>query len=590
MSLRARLLVSLAVMLSVALLAAGVLLVELTRASLVDRVDRELLGLSGPGGGLQRLGNLTAADSDAGRRLAVLRLDRQGNVVRSYPSGFATAPDPVPSLPVYASGIPADAYGRIEERPAVDGSLSYRVLTQRVGRNITLAIAAPLAGVDAAVAALIRTLLLTGSIALVGLLVVAWFVVRHDLLPLERIARTAESITGGDLSHRAGVPHDGTEVGRLGTAFDAMLDQIETSFGEQQAALEAKAASEERLRRFVADASHELRTPLTAVRGYADLYRAGGLTDPDELATAMARIGTESRRMGALVDDLLLLARLDQGRPVRHDPVDLSRITDDAVADARALEPARTITASIDDGVTVAGDEDRLRQVIGNLLANVRVHTPAGTPIEVSARMDGDVAELRVVDHGPGIDESVGSTVFDRFYRADPGRSRDNGGTGLGLSIAAALVQAHEGRIWHEATPGGGATFVVRLPMRRVSTEAAVATETGRGFAGDGLVRSRAAHSKLTAGTRVAYSGPGQRVANSSRAPVTALHPEALREAHQDVRHPGRGPARGPGGRRGAGEHRNFADRPADRPSCRPPNRRRRARPAPRSASSRTRR
>ena len=248
MSLRARLLVSLAVMLSVALLAAGVLLVELTRASLVDRVDHELLGLSGPGGGLQRLGNLTASDSDAGRRLAVLRLDRQGNVVRSYPSGFATAPDPVPSLPVYASGIPADAYGRIEERPAVDGSLSYRVLTQRVGRNITLAIAAPLAGVDAAVAALIRTLLLTGSIALVGLLVVAWFVVRHDLLPLERIARTAESITGGDLSHRAGVPHDGTEVGRLGTAFDAMLDQIETSFGEQQAALEAKAASEERLR------------------------------------------------------------------------------------------------------------------------------------------------------------------------------------------------------------------------------------------------------------------------------------------------------------------------------------------------------
>jgi two-component system, OmpR family, sensor kinase len=478
MSLRARLLVSLAVMLSVALLAAGILLVELTRASLVDRVDHELLGLSGPGGGLQRLGNLTASDSDAGRRLAVLRLDRQGNVVRSYPSGFATAPDPVPSLPVYASGIPADAYGRIEERPAVDGTLSYRVLTQRVGRNITLAIAAPLAGVDAAVAALIRTLLLTGSIALVGLLVVAWFVVRHDLLPLERIARTAESIAGGDLSHRAGVPHDGTEVGRLGTAFDAMLDQIETSFGEQQSALEAKAASEERLRRFVADASHELRTPLTAVRGYADLYRAGGLTDPDELATAMARIGTESRRMGALVDDLLLLARLDQGRPVRDDPVDLSRIVDDAVADARALDPARTITASIEPEVTVAGDEDRLRQVIGNLLANVRVHTPAGTPVEVLARMHGDVAELRVVDHGPGIDDSVGSTVFDRFYRADPGRSRDNGGTGLGLSIAAALVQAHEGRIWHEATPGGGATFVVRLPRERAQADTAASPDT----------------------------------------------------------------------------------------------------------------
>ena len=338
MSLRARLLLSLAVMLTVALVAAGILLVGLTRASLVDRVDRDLLALNGPGSQLQRLGNLAAPDNDAGRRLAVLRLDRQGKVVRSYPSGFSDSPDPLPVLPVYASGIPTSAYGVIDERPSTDGSLHYRVLTQRVGRNITLAIAAPLAGVDAAIGTLIRTLLITGSLALIGLLVVAWIVVRHDLLPLERIAKTAESITGGDLTHRAGVTHDNTEVGRLGTAFDAMLDQIEASFGEQQAALDAKAASEERLRRFVADASHELRTPLTAVRGYADLYRAGGLSDPDELATAMSRIGTESRRMGALVDDLLLLARLDQGRPVRRDPVDLSRIADEAVADARALE------------------------------------------------------------------------------------------------------------------------------------------------------------------------------------------------------------------------------------------------------------
>ena len=368
-------------------------------------------------------------------------------------------------LPVYPAGIPAEAYGQIAERPAVDGSMSYRVLTQRSRPNITLAIAAPLAGVDAAVGALIRTLLLTGTLALVGLLVVAWLVVRHDLLPLERIARSAERIAGGDLSQRAGVPHDGTEVGRLGTAFDAMLDRIETSFGEQEAALEAKAQSEERLRRFVADASHELRTPLTAVRGYADLYRAGGLSDPEALETAMTRIGTESRRMGALVDDLLLLARLDQGRPVRHDRVDLSRIANDAVADARALEPGRPIEATIEPGIDVTGDEDRLRQVVGNLIANVRVHTPPDSPLEVVAHADGADAELRVVDHGRGIDNAVGSTVFDRFYREDPGRSRDNGGTGLGLSIASALVQAHDGRIWHEATAGGGATFVVRLPL-----------------------------------------------------------------------------------------------------------------------------
>ena len=169
--------------------------------------------------------------------------------------------------------------------------------------------------------------------------------------------------------------------------------------------------------------------------------------------------------MGALVDDLLLLARLDQGRPVRQDPVDLSRIATDAVADAHALEPGRPIVGAIDPGVIVTGDEDRIRQVVGNLLANVRIHTPPESPIEVVTRVDDAEAELRVVDHGPGIDPSDGSSVFDRFYRADAGRSRDNGGTGLGLSIAAAVTAAHRGRIWHEPTPGGGATFVVRLPL-----------------------------------------------------------------------------------------------------------------------------
>ncbi|HEU0244773.1 MAG TPA: ATP-binding protein, partial [Candidatus Limnocylindrales bacterium] len=253
----------------------------------------------------------------------------------------------------------------------------------------------------------------------------------------------------------------------------------------QQAALEAKANSEERLRRFVADASHELRTPLTAVRGYADLYRAGGLSDPAELEAAMTRIGTESRRMGLLVDDLLLLARVDQGRPFRADPVDLSRVAREAVADARAAEPERPIVGAIEDGITVTGDEDRVRQVIGNLVANVRVHTPAATPVEVilrraletSGQPGGDTsqpggepvergaAELRVVDHGPGIDPVHGARVFDRFYRADTARSRDRGGSGLGLSIVASIVAALGGRLWHEATPGGGATFVVQLPL-----------------------------------------------------------------------------------------------------------------------------
>ena len=344
MSLRARLLASLAVMLVVALVAAGFLLVELTRASLVDRVDRDLLALSGPGNQLQRFGNLAASDNDAGRRLAILRLDRDGQGRAVVPVGLRER-SRSPARPPRLHGrdpVPTPTARSWSGRRST-GRCSYRVILQRSRpSSTTLAIAAPLAGVDAAVAALVRTLLLTGvdrphrsprrspgsSSA-------------TTCCPLERISRAAADIAAGDLTHRTGVPHDKTEVGRLGTAFDAMLDRIETSFGEQQAALDAKAASEERLRRFVADASHELRTPLTAVRGYADLYRAGGLSDPDELATAMARIGTESRRMGALVDDLLLLARLDQGRPIRQDPVDLSRIATDAVADARALEPGR---------------------------------------------------------------------------------------------------------------------------------------------------------------------------------------------------------------------------------------------------------
>ncbi|MDQ1323787.1 MAG: two-component system, OmpR family, sensor kinase, partial [Chloroflexota bacterium] len=457
MSLRTRLLVSLALTLAIALVVAGVLVVQLTRASLIERVDRELLSITDSETRIQRLAALASSDTEAGRRMAVMRLDKRGNVTRAFPSGFAEDPDPLPALPVYPAGIPAEAFGAIQQRPSVDGSMQYRVLTERGDKaNVILAVAAPLVGIEAAERALVRTLLIVGALAMAGLLVVAWFVIRRGLLPLERIATAADQISAGDLSHRAGVPHDGTEVGRLGTAFDSMLDQIETSFGVQQHALAATERSEDRLRRFVADASHELRTPLTTVRGYADLYRAGGLADPGELATAMDRIGTESRRMAALVEDLLLLARLDEGRPIRRDPVDLTRIANDAVSDLRAIDSDRPVVGAIDHGVVVPGDDDRLRQVLGNLVANVRVHGGQRTPVEIVLRAGEADAELRVVDHGPGIDPELVSRVFDRFYRADAARSRDNGGTGLGLAIVAAIVAAHGGRIWHEATPGGG--------------------------------------------------------------------------------------------------------------------------------------
>jgi two-component system, OmpR family, sensor kinase len=471
MSLRARLVLALAAIVGGALLVSGVLLAHFTRAALVDRIDRELVSVVDTGSRIERLGDLAETSADAGRRLAVLRLDEEGNVVNSLPSGFASDPDPLPDLPVYPGGIPASAYGTVETRASADGSIEYRVVTaqlrtgMRGDRSGIIAVAAPLATVDEAQQALVRTMVVVGGAAMLFTVGLSWLVVRRGLLPLEHMTRTAEEISAGDLSHRAGIPSDDTEVGRLGAAFDAMLDNVEGAFEEQRLALEAKERSEDQLRRFVADASHELRTPLTAVRGYADLYRAGGLADSAELERAMDRIGTESRRMGDLVEDLLLLARLDQGRPLRRDPVDLCRVAADAVADARAVEPERPLTTGIDAGIMVAGDEDGLRQVVGNLLANARIHTPAGTPVEVLLRRAGDVAELRVVDHGPGIEPGAGARVFDRFYRADAGRSRRTGGTGLGLSIVASLVHAQGGAVGHEMTPGGGATFVVQLPL-----------------------------------------------------------------------------------------------------------------------------
>jgi two-component system OmpR family sensor kinase len=468
MSLRLRLVAGLGTILAAAFVLAGLLLVGLVHASLVDRIDRELNAVANSPS-LERLLTLQASDSSAGRSIAVVRLNRQGSITLSLPSGFADAPDPLPALPNYTGGVPAAQLGRVMQLPSVDGSMHYRVLLVSGRLGAVIALAEPMTAVEAATSTLVRLLLLIGLATLLVVLLVAWLIVRHGLLPVERIADTAGRIAAGDLTHRTGVAHDGSEVGRLGAAFDQMLDQVQGAFTQQHAALAAREESEARLRRFVADASHELRTPVTAIRGYAELYRAGGLADPAALESAMGRIEGEGRRMGLLVDDLLLLARLDQGRPLRRDPVDLSRVCTDAVADLRAADPSHPVVAAVDPGVTVVGDDDRIRQVVGNLLGNVRVHTPAGTPVEVvlreAAAPDGARwAEVRVVDHGPGIPPEHTARVFDRFYRADAGRSRERGGSGLGLSIVASIVAAHGGRLWHEATPGGGATFGALLP------------------------------------------------------------------------------------------------------------------------------
>jgi two-component system OmpR family sensor kinase len=249
-----------------------------------------------------------------------------------------------------------------------------------------------------------------------------------------------------------------------------MLTQIEAAFAE-------RTSSEQRLRRFVADASHELRTPLTSIRGYAELLRGGAARSPQDSALARRRIEEEADRMSVLVDDMLLLARLDQGRPLEREPVDLLLIAQDALADARAVAPGRRLDLSAPRTVSVTGDEMRLRQVVGNLVRNALVHTPAGTPVEIDLTTPGGVAILTVADHGRGLPASTADRIFEPFFRSDPGRSRDRGGSGLGLSIVAGVVAAHQGAVRVSETPGGGATFSVQLPLAGASPATAGAAE-----------------------------------------------------------------------------------------------------------------
>jgi two-component system, OmpR family, sensor kinase len=310
---------------------------------------------------------------------------------------------------------------------------------------------------------------------------VGWAVVRVGLLPLDRIGNTAGAIAGGDLSHRVESVDPRTEVGRLGIAFNAMLDRLERAFGRHQ-------ESEDRLRRFLADASHELRTPLASIRGYAELFRMGAASSPEEVAKAMRRIEDEAARMGVLVEDLLLLARLDEIAEAPHSAVDLAALAADAVDDARATAPDRSITlvgGVAGDGVaaTVLGDPHQLRQVLGNLLRNALVHTAPGTPIEVGVVGGGsELVRLTVRDFGPGLPPGDPAALFERFWRAEAGRERGKAGSGLGLAIVAAIVDAHGGRVEAANVDGGGAVFTVELPVvGREGPGAPMGSETAAG-------------------------------------------------------------------------------------------------------------
>jgi two-component system, OmpR family, sensor kinase len=414
----------------------------------------------------------------------------------------------VPDVPTSTTWLAANR-GKLVDVRSVTGTDNWRVIVQPVTyrsfdpatgqvtrTQSTLIVGVDLGDVNGTINQLAYIDLVVSGIVLVALAVVGVAIVRASLRPLTDIELTAGAIAAGDLSQRVPDRDPRTEVGRLGRSLNAMLAQVETAFHAREKSEAAALRSEEKMRQFVADASHELRTPLTAIRGYAEYYRqrggagngarhaapadaepimAGGgrLTEPD-IDRIMERVEQESARMGVLVEDMLLLARLDQQRPLERRPVDLLTLAADAVQDARMIAPRRKIELTVGHGAAflVLGDEARLRQVITNLMSNALSHTPDDTPIDVrilthgpDGRLPVPSVTIEVDDHGPCLSKEQAERVFERFYRADQARGRKTGGAGLGLAIVAALVDAHGGAVGVDTAPGSGAMFWITLPL-----------------------------------------------------------------------------------------------------------------------------
>lgn len=434
------------------LLASGVAARQALQGYLLDRVDSQLRdALRDPG---QMMRDLRTGHHRPDSFGAVyVQLD---DAATPLPVGI-----PAPDLP---DAVPTD------QDPftvgAASGATRWRAIGALTTSGDVLVVAVPLDEVQRTVARLTRIELVVGLLVLAALGAGAFVVVRKSLEPLVEVERAAELVAAGDLSQRVPEGDPATEVGSLSRSFNSMVAQVESAFREREESEAEARLSEERMRRFVGDASHELRTPLTSIRGFAELYRQGALPSPADVDRAMSRVESEAARMGLLVEDLLLLARLDQQRPLERRDVDLLEIATDAVHDARAVSPDRVITLeAVAAGAppVVSGDAARLRQVVGNLVANALTHTDAAVTVRLATH--DRRAVLEVADNGPGIPAEDRDRVFERFYRADTSRTRTSGGTGLGLSIVAALVAAHGGTVEVDETPGGGATFRVTLPL-----------------------------------------------------------------------------------------------------------------------------
>ncbi len=462
MPLRARILVATAVLFVAGLAAAGLITYRIVGSLLVGRVDDQLKAAAQPvAAALMRTAQLRHPGAHGlflpeGSYAALV--DSRGRVLREARFTFGQdGPRPrIPGELIRAQGPRGKP--ALTTVSAGRGGTEYRLIERPIGDGGSVVVALPLTEVNATK----RLLLLIGGavsgLVLVAIGAAAYWLTRRELRPLERMAETSRAIAAGDLSQRV-VPDDPrTEVGQLGGALNAMLAEIERAFAERLAA-------EERLRRFAADASHELRTPVASIRGYAELFRRGASDRPADLANVMRRIEQEGGRMGELVEELLLLARLDQGLPLDRHPVDLSAVVDAAADAARAADPKRPVEVDSQHALVVLGSESRLRQVVDNLLTNARVHTPAGTPVQVRVAADDKQLALEVADGGAGVPAEDADRIFERFYRTDRSRTRSQGGAGLGLAIVRSVAEAHGGTVDYRARPGGGSVFRVMLPL-----------------------------------------------------------------------------------------------------------------------------
>lgn len=511
LSLRSRLLLAVGAVALVALSLSGALVFTALRSYLYSQVDNTLAmsshvvqltaenpaqatngpgpapsGSGGPGGGggpggPNAPGALGASafcaagrESAPGMFIEVLNADDQ---VVTGAAGREDCPAFQPGFTSYSPKLPAVITGFTKSRndpgqmtayltvPSTSAAgPTFRARATELGNSDVLVVATPVSSVANTLSRLVVAELLVAAGALLAAVLLGLWLVRVGLKPLRDVERTAEAIAGGDLMHRVPHPDARTEVGHLARAFNVMLERVEGLVTDLR-------SSEARLRRFVGDASHELRTPIAAVSAYAQLFKKGAASRPEDLERVMDGIERESARMANLVEGLLTLARLDEGQILEAQPVELVGLVMEASETAMLVGPAWPLTLVADDAVEVRGDPSALRRVLDNLFANVRAHTPEGTQTTVTLGRSMTAAFIEVADDGPGITEEEAGHIFERFFRADPSRSRQSGGAGLGLAIVASIVDRHGGRVWAGPGAHGGAVFRVSLPALPAATE-----------------------------------------------------------------------------------------------------------------------